>query len=367
LSNPEISAGRREGRFPILDALRIVLAMWVTLAHLGNFPLFAGVNPHAVLGRLLLNGWVTVVWAAPAVIGFFVISGFCIHLPFRHGEKLPVGRYYGRRYTRILVPVVVAVLISRVLGDHGRVFGEGSILWSSSLWSLLCEEVYYAIYPLARLVRFRFGWAALLTPAFLTGLFFSLRFPNVLNGTILGTLDNALVLFPVWLLGCLLAEQSDRIVPVESTTGIWSWRFRAWGASWIGEMLYFHAGVPYECVLLAYGVFAYFWIRQELIHGLRSKPYAPLVWAGLWSYSLYLIHAPAKAFIAKMHLPSLGYILDWFLLYALALSMAYLFYLCVERPSHRLARRIRLNPAVPREVAPELSPAESGASAMAVE
>src|SRR5580704_8453874 len=89
----------RNRRYPTLDALRFILAFWVTLDHLIVFPLFAWADTTTKLGRFLVHGWATVVFGTPAVIGFFIISGFCIHLPFRNNEKLYVGRYYARRYT----------------------------------------------------------------------------------------------------------------------------------------------------------------------------------------------------------------------------------------------------------------------------
>ena len=89
-------------------------------------------------------------FGTPAVIVFFVISGFCIHLPYRGDGKMQVGRYYLRRYTRILIPVAAAVGIYRSVGQQFVFWGEHSILWQSPLWSLLCEEIYYALYPLLR-------------------------------------------------------------------------------------------------------------------------------------------------------------------------------------------------------------------------
>jgi peptidoglycan/LPS O-acetylase OafA/YrhL len=338
-------------RYPILDALRCVFALWVTVDHVGRFPLFAAVDTGTGFGHLLARGWITVIWGIPAVIGFFVISGFCIHLPFRQEGKLPVARYYARRYTRILLPVAVAILLSRAFGIHQPVFGAGSILWNSVLWSLACEELYYAVYPAARLVRNRFGWTWLLAPIFLCGLVTSLLYPNALDGTLPGTLKTAIILFPIWLLGCLLAEQSDHLPRVNSRATIWKWRLLAWFGSWICEMLHFHAKMSLELTLLGFGVLAYFWIRKEIAYRQDGKAFRTLAWAGLWSYSLYLLHVPAAQFIERLHLANPESAGSWVVLYALVLGMTYLFYLCIEMPSHRLARRIRLSPARRRDAA----------------
>src|SRR5258708_11327153 len=102
LESAELKA---KSRYPILDALRFALAFWVTTDHLGAFPLFAGANLNATIVRILSHGWSSVFWGVPAVICFFAISGFCIHLPYYHTGALPIGRYYVRRYVRILLPL----------------------------------------------------------------------------------------------------------------------------------------------------------------------------------------------------------------------------------------------------------------------
>src|SRR5271169_5826452 len=118
-------------RYPVLDALRFILALWVAIGHYGVFPLFAGADQSSSLGRFLTHAWSSIVFGTPAVIVFFVISGFCIHLPFRAKTKLPVARFYLRRYTRILIPVIGALLVYRLDGAKLHFWGEHSILWQS--------------------------------------------------------------------------------------------------------------------------------------------------------------------------------------------------------------------------------------------
>jgi peptidoglycan/LPS O-acetylase OafA/YrhL len=330
---------KKQGRFPIIDALRIFLAFWVTVSHFGMFPLFAGVDTSTRFGRILVHAWDSIVLGVPAVIGFFVISGFCIHLPFRRGEKLSAGRYYARRYIRILVPVVAAIIIIRLNGDRQPIIGDHSILWNSALWSLFCEEIYYAVYPLARFVRNRFGWGMLLVPTFLIGAILAAFRSDTLRGSALGTVKVAVILFPIWLLGCVLAEQSDNLQPLDSPWVIWRWRFLAWFGSWSCELLHFKENVPLNPMLLLFGVLAYFWIKEEIAYSAHHQPWTFIASAGLWSYSLYLIHIPAMRMFARLPLPGFGYILNWCVSFAFIFAVSYLFYLTVERPSHRLARK----------------------------
>jgi peptidoglycan/LPS O-acetylase OafA/YrhL len=106
-------------------------------------------------------------------------------------------------------------------------------------------------------------------------------------------------------------------------------------------MLHFKYGVTRPQVLLCFGVLAYLWIRKEIEYSELHPAWAPLVSAGLWSYSLYLMHIPAIMLFKKLPLPSLGYNLNWCANIAFIMAASYLFYRCVERPSHLLARKFR--------------------------
>jgi peptidoglycan/LPS O-acetylase OafA/YrhL len=341
-------------RFPVLDALRFVLAFWVVIAHFGNFPLFAGVDTSTRLGRGLAHGWSTITFGTAAVIGFFIISGFCIHLPFRNGETLVLSRYYARRYLRILIPLACGVGVFYLVGIHVDLFGGNSILWHSVLWSLICEEIYYAIYPLLRVFRMRFGWRLLLTTSFIlaAGVLATQHYGE--DWRDYGPIGTALILLPVWLLGCQLAEQVLHLTPLRSPRVIWSWRLGIWSASWACEMLHFKAHVYYTFTMLPFGVLAFFWILQEIRYGMGgSEPWKPLVSAGGWSYSLYLIHGPAMFFFAeKLRLPNLGYFMNWFAANGFILAASYTFYLLVERPSHRQARKISFHGPPLRSILP---------------
>jgi peptidoglycan/LPS O-acetylase OafA/YrhL len=334
-------------RFRVLDALRFVLAFWVAIGHYESFPLFAGVDASTSFGRFVTHAWSSVVFGTPAVIVFFVISGFCIHSPFRGRAPLTVSRFYLRRYTRILVPVAGALILYHLFGQSLRLLGEHSILWESPLWSLLCEEIYYAAYPLLRFLRNRFGWRPLFVVAFPAGVAVALTHPHAGNWHIFGPLGTATILLPVWLLGALLAEQADSLPALSSSAQIWFWRFATWLGCWTAEMIHFKAKISYTLTMIPFGVLAYFWVQREVRYSRVQPPSQPLVAAGAWSYSLYLVHAQGMELFARLPIPNLGYLLTWVFTMASALLFAYLFYVFVERPSHRLARRVRLSPANP--------------------
>lgn len=336
----ESETGTPGPHYAVLDALRFVLAVWVAVGHYSVFPLFAGVDTATSFGRFVTHAWQTVVFGTPAVIVFFVISGFCIHLPFRGDKKLAVGRYYVRRYTRILIPVGGALCVYQVMGDKLRFWGQHSILWESPLWSLACEEIYYAAYPLLRALRNRIGWKVLLPAAYLGGVLTAARHPHSTTWHDFGPVGTAVILLPVWLLGCLLAEQSDAVPAVGSASRIWTWRLVIWVACWVSEMLHFKAGVPSMQTMVWFGVLAYFWVRAELGYSGHCPPNRYLVAGGAWSYSLYLLHSEGPVIFARLPIPNLGYFLNWFGAMFSSLALSYIFYLFLERPSHRLARSI---------------------------
>jgi peptidoglycan/LPS O-acetylase OafA/YrhL len=363
-TQPNTISFSRPGYYPILDALRFVLAFWVAVGHYKVIPLFGDANTGTGLWHLFKRGWNTTVFGTPAVIVFFVISGFCIHLPFRGTEKIDIVRYYLRRYTRILIPVAGALAVYRLNGMQMTFWGEHSILWESPLWSLACEEIYYAMYPALRWIRNRIGWKILLGGSFALSVPIAATHPHAENWHVFGPLGTAMLLLPVWLMGCLLAEQSDSLVEVNSRVSIWGWRFLAWLGCWTSEMMHFKLGISYTQTMLWFGVLAFFWLRSEIAHGKNHAPNRHLVAAGAWSYSLYLVHAQGGGFFERLHLPSLGGVPDWIMVMASSLLFSYLFYLLIERPSHKLARKIRVRGArnvsdfkkVAVDASPELNP-----------
>ena len=345
---PDTLERAKRSYYPILDALRFILAFWVAVGHYRMMPLFGDPHTGPRLWSIFKRGWETIVFGTPAVIVFFVVSGFCIHLPFRGSAKIDVVRYYLRRYTRILIPVAGALLVYSRFRKL-TYWGEHSILWESPLWSLACEEIYYALYPVLRRIRNRIGWKWLLPVSFIVGVSIALTHPRALSWHVYGPLGTAMLLLPIWLLGCLLAEQAESLTMNVSTLSIWFWRLLAWLGCWTCEMFHFKVGISYTQTMIWFGVLAYFWLRQELAYAKVHEPNRWLVAAGAWSYSLYLIHADGGGMFEMLGL-KLPPLLEWFGVMASSLFFSYLFYLLVERPSHKLARKIKVRTAAPNAV-----------------
>jgi peptidoglycan/LPS O-acetylase OafA/YrhL len=327
----------------ILDALRGILALVVVLGHLGMPPVFGAMEQSHPVWRGWTRLWQTFAFGPPAVIAFFVISGLCIHHPFAGvGEKLPVIRFYLRRYLRIGIPVMAVVAIVGWVEPGAVLFGEKSMLWNSTLWSVLCEEIYYALYPLLLLARLRVGmWPLLLVSSLFSVAVVTWTFPAA-DWSDLGMLGTSIVLLPVWLLGAVIAEWArNGALPVKIRGfGIIWWRVGAWGIMWLVLVLHFHGGLYQTATGLVVGVFVFFWLRAEITNSAAPSPF--LLSFGAWSYSLYLVHPLVISFLYRIEIDAHASLAGWALAMALILAVSYLFFLLIEAPSHALARRISL-------------------------
>jgi peptidoglycan/LPS O-acetylase OafA/YrhL len=333
-------------RFLILDGLRGILALIVALGHLGMPPLFGPIDQSNTTLAALARSLRTFAFGPPAVIAFFVISGFCIHFSFAdRRSELPVFRFYARRYLRIGVPLIAISAILLLMNPSRVLIGDKSILWNSTLWSILCEEIYYAIYPILLLIQRRIGLVWLMLGSSGISLSFIVATFPAVEWTELGILGTSAVLLPIWLLGVSLAQlvNSGRL-PSVGLREVMVWRAGAWVVMWLALMLHFHGGFPQTANGTLVGIYAFFWLRAELAGALRIAPSAFLVWFGAWSYSLYLMHPVVIQALHCLDIKGTTSITQWLLSMVAILLLSYAFYVLIEAPSHRWARRISLRP-----------------------
>lgn len=324
---------KKGGRIVGLDALRILLACWVVVSHFGNPPIFKDVA--FIQNSALLRGLLGMMFdGVSAVIGFFVISGFCIHLPFWRGKPLNLGSYFIRREIRIVAPVLVAWVLGQFVFHNTHFLGI--------LWSLVCEEIYYTIYPLLLPFRKKYGWKPIFGIA-LTGaaiiLLTRTNDAHNLNFHALGFERTWILGYPVWLLGCVLAERVDVMDDRPAKPAVtWAFRFGVWGASMVCGYLRFHENISYHFTLPLLGVLMFFWIQNEIRH-FRTKP--PVKWleaAGAASYTVYLTHFIGIPLVGLQREHLRDGMQPWLTGVLGVAILSTLFFLLVERPSHHLAR-----------------------------
>jgi len=318
-----------------LDSIRFLCAAWVVFGHGLQPPLESVFDRHSS-ASLFIAGLYNNLWVGPAaVIVFFLVSGFCIHYPQVATSRHPnLAAFYTRRFLRLLIPMAVAIALGRLTHVTLLLFSD------SILWSLLAELIYYLLYPLLRVIRIRLGsWTPLLLASFVASLLVVLTDPRAGNYPSYGAGLNWILGLPCWLLGCVLAEAvcKSNALPISART-IWIWRALLLGVAWLCSVLRYHTPIGFPWTLNFFALFAALWLRREIDWFRRNPPLTWLERAGEWSYSLYLTHLIAIAFINPF-LPHAGAPwLPWLVSWLAILVFAFVFYLLVERPSHALAR-----------------------------
>ncbi len=330
-----------------LDSIRFICAIVVFFRHGAAPPLVPAADHSTMLG--IMRGIYGNVWNGPAaVIVFFIISGFCIHYPFAGSQRQPrLMEFYSRRFLRLLVPVAVAIPLSSLVGVSLALFDE------SVLWSLLAELIYYVLYPAFRSLRIRLGgWLPLIVMAYVGALAVVLTNPTATGYASYGSGFNWILGLPCWLLGCSLAESIRAGRGVSAGTGaIWAWRFGILAVAWGCSVMKFHTRIGHPWTLNVFALLATAWLCRE-IGFLKKHP--PARWAenaGLWSYSLYLLHPAGMHAFGRIS-PAIGNAwARWLLLCGFVFAVSYAFYRLVERPSHTLARRVAraFGPVAPQE------------------
>lgn len=339
-----VERGQATARVSGLDTLRFCAACVVLMNHVGVPALFGWMSfrelPPALPG-IVRDGFD----GSAAVTVFFIISGFCIHYPvWREGARLQLVPFLLRRGLRILPPYLMAYALGRALGT-----GLGPT--QGVFWSLICEMIYYALYPGLLALRRRAGsWRPLLGVAFVgaigVALGIALRRPEQREIFESSVFLSALHGLPFWLLGCALAERfagEPDATPPPSLARVILFRAGLLGA--VGAMLGLKRSlqVGHIWTLLPFAVFAGHWLHVE-IRRARLKPARWCESLGAWSYSLYVVHMPAFVLLAD-HVswrPIVGRMgaVGWTLQMGGVLLLAWLFYRAIEAPSHALARRV---------------------------
>ncbi|MGV3658726.1 MAG: acyltransferase family protein [Prosthecobacter sp.] len=329
---------RERRSFRFLDVMRFVSALWVMLSHVGAPPLDALLSgPRAELVRKAL---IAPFSGLAAVMVFFVISGFCIHYPYAAGRPLRLLPFYLQRFTRIGLPLAAA------WGVHAWC---GTLHWLNNvLWALVCEIIYYAIYPLLRVLMARFGTHRVVAGFFLVSWLFCLLVPETGYGHIIayGYGWTWLVGLPVWLCGCALADWFAGKEAVPQVAGrLASWMERhlvpARAGVWVLSSVLLVLGIQeivfFKYSLPAFGLVVLVWLLAEM-----RRPDAEVSWMarfGAAGYSIYLIHPVAQLpdlpVIAGLH-P----LLAWCGRMVVVAGASLLFYSIIEKPSHGLARRL---------------------------
>ena len=337
-------------RFYNVDLLRFVSAIVVAIYHLTvlfpDYVLSGGVYANT---RYMVHSIAILLFNGPAaVMIFFIVSGICIHAPYRGNQPIDVSEFYTRRFIRIGLPLLVAWAYSAAVA---MACGSSAL----PVWSLWCEMAYYSIYPGLLLL---IGWCGFRATFLLSvaGVFvLSLSSGITYYGPwSYGPLFTWILYLPVWLGGVWICENANRPVPGFPTLSFY-------GIVVLGGLTLF--GVPAVLMLLyklqiarplpltyLFSLSAIIFIALAVKIDLMRFPVIRFMERqGRWSYSLYLIHFPliylgtwllVKGGFNGMH--PFGLIVSACGVFILSILLSLVFYRLVEKPSHILAKHLAL-------------------------
>lgn len=357
--SPKAILWEPQRRIPSLDALRGVAALAVVVHHAALQRLSivrhaAYVADANIFHPLLFWGGT---WG---VTLFFVLSGFCIHLPQarrEHEGAAFIGwrEFYRRRARRLLpthyasiafaviaayfVPTdlisrpTIGTLLAHVFMVHTWVNSVVFYSINAVFWSIAVEVHFYLAYPLLQRFRKRLGLGLVgfLLGAGLLVYWVGSRLPSDDSRFVVQHLF--LVTWWQWGLGVALAD-----IYVRGSVGPIA-RFAVFpGAIWVWGSL---SLVVAYLDPMVFGIHVRFWVFPVICAALllsaavgstRSHRAPPLEWLGDFSYSLYLMHPVALAltirFLPAGALPaSLAVVVD----IVAAVILSCLFFHLVER------------------------------------
>ena len=364
-----------------IDALRGLAALCVVMLHVRE-SLWVGIREtwsrhHFSADPEVLLGYATapIYYGSSAVMLFFVISGYCIHRPQAHklardpGFKLNPVEYLKRRLWRIY-PVLFAALALTYFFDSctARHVPDDPRLGSLSLYTLLCniftlqniaspqygsnaplwtlsiEIHFYLLYPLVLLAAKRLGTArvmsAILALSLIAIVVTALRPTDIV--TFLPYWFN-------WMIGYAIAEiEAGRLkAPALSKQ---AWAAIAVGGLALGALIHLYkpwTELYYLVISVSFGILTA-WSVTGQGETFWRRVGKPLVFVGVFSYSLYAFHMPFLLFIraAVMNGKPSEHIAVTFLAVAACIVGAMPLFLLVERWSLRLpgSKRPAVNP-----------------------
>lgn len=367
---PQVPA--RASRLRSIDCLRGIAALAVVLAHAAGSAGTASQTPawSAAIYTVLHDGRL-------GVPLFFVISGFCIHLPWvrRFAEsgqiRVSFAAFWKRRLHRLYPPYLIILCISMgmlalaflrnpgtpLMARYPQATGEWLVLdfvahvfmihgffpyfdqggGNGVYWTLAREEYLYLMY--FALLAWRMRWGAPVAVAitlvlgiafqFVMGFFVSTHSPWwwIIQ-------SSAISLWIQWSLGMLAVEAYYGQV----TLPRWCYNLPLGMVAFAGALWLEHHGTLWSSAAfgLAFFILLNWCVDRERRGAWRSVGLVGWLSAvGIFSYSLYLVHALPMLFLMKVVSPfganPLIYVLNMVLLSTAAYWTGKLFFHLVER------------------------------------
>jgi len=380
----------RETTLLYLNTLRGIAAIYVMVGH-SRWLLWEGYNlgflrhpeAYSYFDTFLVYFFSFFIFGHQAVIFFFVLSGFVIHL--RYSYKLSGNvdvsfnyrNYLFRRFRRIYPPLLFALLLTFLLDSTGSYFNYsiyfqetpspsinkyveysrswnellGNLLlvnetyvksWGTNapLWSLKYEWWFYMLYPLFFYLNRRSIVGAAIS-VFVLSLFFHSNgyFPVKLISDVLAAMF-------LWWLGVILADIYTGRIKLDKKYFLLGWLV-------LPCAFIFRKEIPEAFFDTIYGIgFFELLLTLMIIHEYRRTSLSLLNrmnFIGDFSYTLYVIHFPVLVFMSGYILKKNGNVIPQHFGYVvlgiiLCILIAYLSHFLVEKPFVRMDKK-RIVPA----------------------
>ncbi|AFZ16046.1 acyltransferase family protein [Allocoleopsis franciscana] len=378
-----------KSHFTWIDFLRGISAFGIVLYHVrvdlwvGWVAISTQPESFSFFDRAVALLSIPIPFLRPSVMLFFLVSGFGIHYSYSAlGRLWELKSYSIRRLLRIYPPYIAAVIgciliewilrvqfnqeVSPIAKVWQTVFmvqnyspDAGQMYTNPALWSLPIEVELYVAYPIFYWLLRRYGikWSMFAVAIVSIGALVIALGPNLqnYNNTLVENGGHFAVYWIIWCAGALLAEWTGKD------------KLPKWQPWWWGVMaLTFVIGIAVTLLKL-------FIVIQELIWGgfyftlmlwgmtqpdplgfLSDRMKKIFSFLGLISYSLYLINYPLFRLCGEIWLSLFGTkpanFLIPLLFSVLCIPIAYAFYLAVEAPSYRLAKKLANPGRKPRTV-----------------
>ncbi len=386
----------KPSRIGYLDGIRGLAALAVTVLH--AFQMFGyGLEPLGIVSDSLLTGGVidqilpplftnVIQFGAFAVEIFIVISGYSLMLGVvrsKNGRvKGGIGAYFKRRIRRIWPPYYAALLIlllviafvpgmntkSNMYWDLALPVTPGAVVshifffhylfpdWFFSInppmWTVALEEHIYVLFPFVLLPLWRRVGAWRLV---IVGSIGSIAAWHLLSPWFAGA--------NFWYIGLFTMGAAAATIGFSANDTASKWRDRLpWGKLGVGILVFFYIFYQYQLrvdmsfhrfpwlddLILGAGVACILLSLTETWKLQSEKPSAtsrvltfleapPVIWLGIFSYSLYLMHAPILALCALLirdagFTSTEAYLLIVMAGVPIAVAGSYLFHRVFERP-----------------------------------
>lgn len=378
----DVASGNTRGRIAYLDGVRGSAALFVLVHHAFcmAYPIGLGVWPQGAIGWAL--GWVT--YGHFGVTVFIALAGFSLALGIAGRGGVLTGGFLGymrNRAWRIIPPYWAALLLTILLsvtiigqptGTHwDQSLPASPIRWvvdalllqdvfpvrsaAYTFWSIAVEWHIYLLLPLMLFVRRRSTWLVAIgvgAGLAVAGIVVSRVVPRV--GPIgVESLWSTYYLVFALAVGACVAARGDaawiRRVPLKSVAGVLMLTVVAIGLTQPYEWV----SANYYWIDLVVGASAICVVASMMLGAaprtVRAFSWAPIAGIGVFSYSLYLVHAPLLQVFWQMVAQPFGLdrpttlLVMWIGGVPVMVAASYGFYLLVEKrvPGFRRALAVR--------------------------